>query len=159
MRQPWFCYLLVIFIFISFPVNQVLHPSFSFPMLPDFFHFIFFFFINNCWRRCWFLMLSFELWLHTSCQQVLIEDIMNHPSFWKLQFKCSWSNVLRDSEWSVSFIVQLLWGSVQMDIFVFQPHIVTNLQSLRISPFLVKLLLYILLSFFYCIRCLFPAFL
>jgi len=92
-------------------------------------------------------MLSFELWLHTLCQQVLIEDIMNYSSFWKLQFKYFQSNVLQDSEWSIFVIVQLLWGSVWMDIFIFQPHIVTNLQSLRIPPFLVKLLLYILLSF------------
>ena len=118
MRQPCFCYLLIVFISIPFPVNQILRFPSLFSVLPNFFHLIFLFFINNCWWRCRLLMLSFELWLHTLCQQVFIEYVMNHPSFWKLQFKCSWSNVLRDFEWSISFIVQLLWGSVQMDILV-----------------------------------------
>jgi len=43
---------------------------------------------HNKWR-CWILVLSFELWLHTSCHKVLIENIMNHPSFQKFQLKCS----------------------------------------------------------------------
>ena len=159
MRQPCFCYPLIVFISIPFPVNQVLRPPSSFSVLPDFFHLIFLFFINNRWWRCQFLMLSFELWLYILCQQVFVEDVMNHPSFWKLQFKYFWSNVIWDFEWSISFIIQLLRGSVQMDIFILQPHVVTNLQSLRIPPFLVKLLLYLLLSFLYCICSLFPAFL
>ena len=157
MKQPWFHYLLIVFISISFPVNQVLRPPSSFPVLPNFFHLIFFFFIDNHWQRCWVLVLSFELWLHTSCQKVLIKDIMNYLSFRKFQLKYSQTNVFCNSKRSVSFIVQLLWGLVWLDILVLQPHIVVNLQSLRIPSFLVKLLFHVLLCFFHCICCLFPA--
>ena len=94
MRQPRFSYLLVVFIPIALLMHQVLHLSSSFSMLPDFFYLILLFFINNRWWRCQLLMLSFELWFCTSCQQILIEDIVNHPSFWKLQFKCFRSNGL-----------------------------------------------------------------
>ena len=69
-------------------VPSIASPSLC-PVLPYFFHFVFFFFINNHWWRCWIPALSLKLWLHTSCQKILVEDIMNHPSFWKFQFKCS----------------------------------------------------------------------
>ena len=153
MRQPCFCYPVVMFIFIALPMYQVLCPSSTFPMLPAFFYFIFLFFINNRQQRCWILVLFFEFQLYILCQKILIENIMNCSSFWKFQLKCFWTNVFWDFKRFVSFIVQLLWGSIQLDIFVFQPHIVTNLQSLRISSFLIKLLLYVLLCSFYYFCC------
>jgi len=157
MWQPWFCYPLIVFVSITLPMYQVLHPLSSCPMLPYFFYFILLLFINNHQWWCWFLVLSLKLWLHTSCQKILIENVVNHLFFWKLQFKCSWSNVLRDFEQSVSFIIQLLWGSIRIDILVFQPHMVSNLQSLRISSLLVKLFLHVPLCFFHCFCRLFPA--
>ena len=48
MRQPRFRYPLVVFIFITLPMHQVLCSPSIFPMLPDFFYLIFLFFINNC---------------------------------------------------------------------------------------------------------------
>ena len=157
MRQPQFCDLLVMFIFISFPVHEVLYLSTLFFVLPDFFYFIFFFLINNSWWWWWFLMLSFELWFNASCQKVFVEHVVNCPSFQKFQLKHSWTNVLWDSKRSISFLVQLLWRSVQLDILVLQLHIVSNFQSLRISFFLVELLLHILLYFFNWLCSLFPA--
>ena len=159
MWQPWFHYPLIVFIPIALLMHQILCSSSSCSMLPYFFYFIFFFFINNHWRWCWILVLSFELWLHASCQKVLIKDVMNYLSFWKFQLKCSWTNVLCDSKGSVSFVIQLLWGSVWLDIFVLQPHMVTNLQTLRVSSLFVKLSFHVLLSFFHCMRSLFLAFL
>ena len=44
-----------------------------------------------------------------------------------------------------------------MDILVLQLHIVSNLQSLRIPPFLVKLPPHSFLHFFHCLCCLFPT--
>ena len=115
---------------------QVLHFPSSFSILPNFFNFVFLFFINNHGWRCQFYMLSFELWFSAPYQQVFIEHVMNHPSFQKFELKHSLTNILWDPKESVSFLVQLFWGSVQMDIFVFQPHIVSFLQFLRISLFL-----------------------
>ena len=142
---------------IALPMYQVLLSLFLCPVLPYFFRFILFFFINNHRWWCWFLALSLKLWLHTSCQQVLIENVVNYLSFWKLQFKCSWSNVLRDFERSISFVIQLLWGSIRMDILVFQPHMVSWFQFLRVSSFLIKLLLHILLCFLHCFGYLLPT--
>ena len=149
MRQYQFHNPLVIFISISFPVHKILCPSTPFSVLPDFFYFVFFFLINNSWWWCWFLMLSFELWFDALCQEVFIEHVVNCPFFWKFQLKYFWTNILWDSKGSVSFLVQLLWGSVQLDIFILQPHVVSNFQSLRILSFLVELLFHILLCFFY----------
>ena len=81
--------LLIMFIPIIFLMHQVLHSSAFFPILPYFFNFVFFFFINNCRWRCWFHMLFFIMWFTASDQQVFIEHIMNHPSFWKIKLKCS----------------------------------------------------------------------
>ena len=84
------------FVSITLPIHEVLCPSTSFSMLPNFFNLIFLFLVNNCWRWCWFLMLTLEFWFHTSCQEVFVKHIVNHPSFQKFQLKCFWANIIQD---------------------------------------------------------------
>ena len=49
MRQPCFCNQLIMFITVPLLMYQKLSFPSSFPMLPDFFYFVFLFFINNHW--------------------------------------------------------------------------------------------------------------
>ena len=64
---------------------------------------------------------------------------MYHLFFQKFQLKCFLTNVLWDCKRSISFLVQLLWGSVWTNVFSFQLHIVSYFQSLWILSLLVKL--------------------
>ena len=59
------------------------------------------------------------------------------------------TNVLWDSKRSISFLVKLLWGSIQLDILSFQLHIISNFQSLQIISLFVKLFLYSFFCHFY----------
>ena len=106
MRQPCFCNPLVMLISITFPMHQILSFLSFFLMLPDFFHFILFFFINNVWRWYWFHMLTFVIWFFASCQHVFIEHVMYYPFFWKFELKHPLTNHLQDFKRSISFLVQ-----------------------------------------------------
>ena len=152
MRQSCFSDPLIMFISIFFPMYEVLCLSTPFPMLSNFF-----FFIDNHWQWYWFLVLILELWFHTSCQKVFIEHVVNSLSFWKFQLKHSWANILWDPKRSIFLLVQLLWELIQLNILVLQPHIVSNLQFLRISLFLVILPFHVLLCFFYWLCSLLPT--
>ena len=107
-------------------------------MLSDFFYFIFLFFIDNYWWWCWIHVLSLELGFFTTCQQVLIEYIMNHSSFWKFQLKHFLTNVLWDPKESISFLVQLLGESVWVDVFSFQLHVSSFFSSYGFYLFLLN---------------------
>jgi len=129
-----------------------------FSVISDFFHFILFFFINNVqwWYKIY--MSFFELWFFALFQQAFIKHIVYHPFFWKFQLRYSLANILWDSKKSVSFLVQL-WGFVWMDIFCFQSHVVSSLQSLWIPSFLVKLSLHSFFCYLHQFFCFLLAFL
>ena len=55
------------------------------------------------------------LWRY-KLNEVCDKHIIYYLSFWKFELKCPLSNCLQDFRRSISFLVQLLQGSVQMDI-------------------------------------------
>ena len=134
-----------------------MHSSSIFPIFLNFFDFVFFFFINNHRLRYWFHVLSLIMGFSVPCQQVFIKHIVYDPSFWKFKLKYFLTNLLHNPKESISFLVKLLWKLIWMDVFNFQPYIISYLQLLRVSLFPIILLLHCFLCCFHRFCGFFPA--
>ena len=156
MRQLWFHNLLIMLIPITFLMHQVLCSFTLFPVLLYFFNFIFFFLIISsstgstcCPLNCGSLHLVSRFLLNMLC--------IIHP------FGSSSWNVPKLISFEILKGLYLFWSSFfeglfeWIFLFFFQLHVVPNLQFLRISSFLIVLLLYVFLCFFHRFLSLFLA--